>query len=89
MLNKFSDEDLLKELARRKKRRRGKVLGYRVITSGDEYTYGTYRDFIIGEFSFDSKKNCKARAEEHAKDHCGSMEVVYKDNLEWTRGKIH
>ena len=53
-LKKFSDEQLNNEVRRREKARRGKVLGYRVIHCGDDYNYGSYSDYMIGDKKYDS-----------------------------------
>lgn len=53
-LKKFTDEQLNNEVRRREKQRRGKVLGYRVIHPGDEYNYGSYTDYMIGNKKYDN-----------------------------------
>lgn len=49
VLKEFTDKQLEDELNRRARKRKGKVLGYRVEYPGDEYNYGCYEDFRIGE----------------------------------------
>lgn len=84
-LRKFTDEQLNSEVRRREKRRRGKVLGYRVIHNGDEYNYGSYSDYMIGDKRYDglTKKMIvldKKTAYQFAASCGGSyVEEVYKD----------
>ncbi len=82
-LNEFSTPQLERELERRKHVRRGKILGYRATLYGDECTFGSYADYLIGKGpSKEYKEKCKQMAEncliEYAK-HGGSVDPIYKD----------
>lgn len=86
-LKSYTDEQLKHELEIRRKKRRGKLLGYRVIAYGDEYDYGCYSDIIIGECYWRSdmkpidKKIAKIMAEEelNKSKNGGSIQEIYKD----------
>jgi len=93
-LKAFSDEKLSDELARRRKKKLGKVLGYRAILPGDEYDYGCIDTYIIGTMRNGipniDKKTAEQMAENSVKNHGhGYIEVVYENNLKWTGGKVH
>jgi hypothetical protein len=83
-LKNYSDEELRKELDRRKKRRKGPILGYRVIFPGDEYNYGTYSDYMIGNKKWDAENKKwiildKKTAEIWANNAGRIVEEIYKD----------
>jgi hypothetical protein len=95
----FTDEELNKELNRRHKKRLGKVLGYRAILYGDEYNYGGYSDYLIGETRDLLHGGCRDMNKQQAKelaercvedsDNGGSIEIIYKHNLKYSGGRIH
>lgn len=85
----FTDEDLQAELDRRFKVKRGPVIGYRAICYGDEYDYGGYSDYIIGDKFWPTKEEAKAYAERcvESSDHGGRVEEIFKDTPK--PGRIH
>jgi len=90
-LKDFSNEELMKEVERRNKKKKGRVLGYRGILYGDEYDYGFISTYLIGEMNI-TKKQAKQRAEESVENsnNGGYVETLYKDNVEWPEGrKVH
>lgn len=87
-LSQYTDSDLQKELNRRFKKRRGPIVGYRAICSGDAYDYGSHADYRIGEYGW-GKKECKKRAEECVakSKHGGYVKELYKDTPK--QGTVH
>ena len=71
-------KELSKQLEKVEKEIRAKTLiGYRAILYGDEYSYGTYSEYLFKEFA---RREAKAAAENlvrHAKNG-GHVENVYK-----------
>lgn len=97
-LKNFTDEELKKELNRRHNRRLGKVLGYRAFLSGDEYKYGEYSDYLIGEtrdllcggYKNMTKEQAKELAENAVKRNSngGYVQAIYKHNLKYTGRRV-
>jgi hypothetical protein len=85
-LKEFSDEELYKELKRRKRKRLGKVLGYRAVCYGDEYNYGGYTDYMIGDWNW-NKQECYTGAKQcvETADNGGHVEPIYKSTLKPSR----
>lgn len=88
-LKSFTDSELLKELKRRERIRKGKVLGYRAYCYGDTLNYGGYSDYMIGQMGW-NKDDCHARAKRCVADskNGGYVETLYKDTPKPV-GKIH
>jgi hypothetical protein len=90
-LKPFTSEQLEKEIEIRKRKKKGKVLGYRAILFGDEYNYGQYQDSIIAQQypSRTTKEECKAFAERQVKEskNGGCVEEIFKDTPKFP-GKI-
>lgn len=87
-LSNFSDDDLTKELERRRKIKRGKVLGYRVIFHGNEYEYGDYSNYLINpKMTKEEAKNGAEKALNKYRElgRSGRIETIYKHNLEHKR----
>ena len=82
-LREFTNTQLEKELEIRKRKSKGKVLGYRAIISGDECNYGSYQDSVISQKypSRTTKEKCKAFAERQIKEskNGGYIVTLFKD----------
>jgi len=82
-LKPFTDAQLAKELELRERKRKGKVLGYRAILSGDEYNYGEYYDAIISkQYPLrNTKKECEDYALQKVEEsrNGGYVEELFRD----------
>ena len=83
-LKDFTDKELKDELARREKKRRGPIIGYRAISYGDEYTYGHSSDYMIENYP---KGQAMLKAEERIdrSENGGYVQELYKDTLATVR----
>lgn len=92
-LKNFTDVQLNKELTRRDKKRKGPVKGYRVTFPGDDYNYGSYSDYMIGDTRYNNGKHILTKktafefASTAAKEDCGSISEIYKNTPK--PGKIY
>jgi len=78
-LKPFSDEDLQKELTLRDKKRKGKLLGYRVIMHGDDMNYGKYQDVMIVDSSRKVEYREYAEKLMFATSHGAHIEEIFKN----------
>lgn len=89
-LELYSDKELKGELERRRKKHKGRVLGYYAVLFGDEYDYGFVNEFRIGsQYRFGpaarphTKQTTKQAAEEAVARHSkgGWIQPFYKDSV--------